>query len=88
MVLVIGLCEVGHTLFGLLKENERFAVYGFDSDRESARAERSKVRYFYDFRRGYKYYSVNPAKFLNLLKDLDLELIVGAMLGPSLRFSS
>jgi hypothetical protein len=37
--------------------------------------EHLKVRYFYDFRRGYKHYSVNPAKLLNLLKDLDLELI-------------
>jgi UDP-N-acetyl-D-mannosaminuronate dehydrogenase len=34
IVLVIGLGEVGHTLFELFKENRAFDAYGFDSDKE------------------------------------------------------
>jgi UDP-N-acetyl-D-mannosaminuronate dehydrogenase len=34
MVLVVGLGKVGCALFELLKESERFTVYGFDVDRE------------------------------------------------------
>lgn len=34
MVLVVGLGEVGCAFFELLKESERFTVYGFDIDRE------------------------------------------------------
>jgi len=36
-VLIIGLGEVGHALFGLFKENEKFDVYGFDSDEQKMR---------------------------------------------------
>jgi UDP-N-acetyl-D-mannosaminuronate dehydrogenase len=37
-VLVVGLGEVGWAMFELLKECDRFAVYGFDVDREKMRA--------------------------------------------------
>jgi len=36
-VLIIGLGEVGHALFELFKENEKFNAYGFDSDEEKMR---------------------------------------------------
>jgi UDP-N-acetyl-D-mannosaminuronate dehydrogenase len=36
-VLVVGLGEVGHALFELLKETEKFDVYGFDVDAEKMR---------------------------------------------------
>ena len=36
-VLVVGLGEVGRTLFELLKESGRFEVYGFDFDANKMR---------------------------------------------------
>jgi UDP-N-acetyl-D-mannosaminuronate dehydrogenase len=45
-VLVVGLGEIGRTLFELLKEKDSFAVYGFDSDETKMRAagqDRSKL---------------------------------------------
>lgn len=36
--LVVGLGEVGHALFDVLKESERFWVYGFDLDTKRALA--------------------------------------------------
>jgi UDP-N-acetyl-D-mannosaminuronate dehydrogenase len=36
-VLIIGLGEVGHALYELLKESERFTVYGFDIDETKMR---------------------------------------------------
>jgi UDP-N-acetyl-D-mannosaminuronate dehydrogenase len=37
-VLVVGLGEIGHTLFELLKEKESFTVYGLDLDKTKMRA--------------------------------------------------
>jgi len=37
-VIVVGLGEIGHTLFELLKENDSFAVYGLDLDKTKMRA--------------------------------------------------
>jgi UDP-N-acetyl-D-mannosaminuronate dehydrogenase len=36
-VLIIGLGEVGHALFELFKENDKFNAYGFDSDEKKMR---------------------------------------------------
>ncbi|MBN1244509.1 GDP-mannose dehydrogenase [Candidatus Bathyarchaeota archaeon] len=39
-VLIVGLGEIGHALFALLKENNSFAVYGLDLDKTKMRAAR------------------------------------------------
>jgi UDP-N-acetyl-D-mannosaminuronate dehydrogenase len=46
-VLVVGLGEIGHALFDLLKEEDRFIVYGLDLDETKMRAtgqNRSKLQ--------------------------------------------
>ena len=37
IVLVVGLGEVGRSIYGILKDSEKFFVYGFDVDRTKMR---------------------------------------------------
>jgi len=46
-VLVVGLGEVGHSLYDLFKENDKFDVYGYDVDKERTKALTGKAELSY-----------------------------------------